>query len=217
MKGLALLVLGLALRAQDPSWRLLYEQDGFRAYESRGKPLVYRAEGVVDVGLMEIAAVLVDVPGRTEWVTRLAESRLLEGDPFGRQTVYNRYALPWPARDRDVVVSSEVEVDEVAGRVFVRFRQAQSPLAPPRDGCIRVPLSEGEFTLKDTGRGSVAVTYTVRLDPGGWLPDWIVRIFVRDAPADTLKRFRARVAATRGQHQGFITAYRARRKAPPAP
>ena len=72
-----------------------------------------------------------------------------------------------------------------------------------------MPLSEGEFTLKETP-GGVRVTYTIRLDPGGWLPDWIVRLFVRDAPHSTLKAFKAQVARTRGQYGAFITAQTAR-------
>ena len=73
--------------------------------------------------------------------------------------------------------------------VRVRFRNTTSPAAPPRSDCIRVPRSEGEFTLKDIGQGSVLVRYTIHLDPGGWLPGWVVRLFVQDAPVKTLRAF----------------------------
>ena len=53
--------------------------------------------------------------------------------------------------------------------------------------------------------------FTVRLDPGGWLPDWVVRVFVRDAPAVTLRAFKAQVLKTRGQYEDFLAPYRARR------
>jgi hypothetical protein len=48
------------------------------------------------------------------------------------------------------------------------------------------------------------VVYTIRLDPGGWLPAWLVRHFIRDAPAGTLSSFKLQVLRTRGQYEGFI-------------
>jgi len=207
----AFLLVNSAVDAAPPGWRFLYERDGFEAFEYQGTPVAYRAEGTVDVDILELAAVLVDIPRRTEWVSHLVENRLLEGDPQGHQVVYSRYALPWPIKDRDAVVESSVELDETRGWVHVQFWNVRSAAAPERRDCLRVPLSEGDFTLEDTGHGAVKVTYTVRLDPGGWLPDWVVRVFVRDAPAVTLRAFKAQVLKTRGQYEDFLAPYRARR------
>lgn len=207
----AFLLANSALDAASPDWKFLYEKDGFKAFEYQGAPVAYRAEGTVDVDILELAAVLVDVPRRTEWVSHLVENRLLEGDPQGHQIAYSRYDLPWPVQDRDAVIESTVELDETRGWVRVQFWNVRSAAAPERRDCLRVPLSEGDFTLEDTGHGAVRVTYTIRLDPGGWLPDWVVRIFVRDAPATTLRAFKAQVLKTRGQYEDFLAPYRARR------
>jgi START domain len=188
----------------------MYEKGGFRAYEQKGPPLAYRAEGVLDLSLAEVAAVLVDIPRQKEWVNRLAESRTLEGDPLTRSVIYSRYDLPWPAKDRDVVIESVVEEDPRQAQVLVRFRNTTSPIAPLRSDCLRVPLSQGSFTLKEIGRNSVLVSYTISLDPGGWLPDWVVRLFVRDTPITTLRAFKAQVQRTQGQYDLFILAQRAR-------
>lgn len=207
----ALLAWPLALASPpDGGWTLMYERDGFKAYERRGSPPSYRAEGTVDEDLAEVAAVLVDIPRAHEWVSHLAECRLLEGDLLTRNVVYSRYGLPWPVRDRDAVIENVVEERPKEGTVRVRFHAVRRPAAPVRPDCIRVPLCDGEFTLVDVGNGKVDVTYTIRLDPGGWLPDWLVRHFVRDAPAETLLRFRAQVLKTRGQYDAFIAAQRAR-------
>ncbi len=203
-------LIASAAHADPGTWTFLYEKAGFKAYEQKGPPLAYKAEGTLDVPLADVAAVLVDTPRQREWVNRLAESRVLEGDPLTRSVIYSRYALPWPARNRDAVIESVVEEDVVHGEVRVRFRNTSSPSAPRRQDCIRVPLSEGSFTLTDTGEGSVFVVYTIRLDPGGWVPDWIARLFVRDAPFTTLQAFKAQVLRTRGQYAAFIAAQQAR-------
>ena len=108
------------------------------------------------------------------------------------------------------MIESVVEELPREGKVRVRFRSLASPAVPARHDCVRVPLCEGEFSLSETRPGSVLVTYTIRLDPGGWLPDWLVRHFVRDAPARTLRDFKAQVLRTRGQYDAFIAAQRAR-------
>lgn len=207
---LLLFCCGLCAFADSTGWTLLYEKEGFKAYEQKGPPLAYKAEGTMAVPLAEVAAVLVDVPRQREWVLCLAESRLLEGDPAARSVIYSRYALPWPARDRDAVIESVVEEDVAQREVRVRFRNVWSGAAPTRWGCIRVPLSEGGFTLRETGNGTVFVSYVLRIDPGGWLPDWIVRLFVRDAPHATLRAFLAQVKRTRGQYDSFIATQQAR-------
>ena len=194
-------------------WTFLYEKGGFRAFECKGPPLAYRAEGTVELPLAEVAAVLVDIPRQREWVNHLAESRILEGDPLTRSVIYSRYALPWPAKDRDAVIESVVKEDPIQKEVCVEFWNTISDAAPQRPDCLRVPLSKGAFTLKDTGHDSVLVSYTISLDPGGWLPDWIVRLFVRDAPATTLRAFKAQVLKTRGHYTSFIAAQKARWKA----
>lgn len=205
-----LLTWTLALTAASGDWTLMYERDGFKAYERRGTPPSYRAEGSLNVDLAEVAAVLVDIPREKEWVSHLSESRLLEGDPLSHTIVYSRYHLPWPVKDRDAVIENVVEERPKQGEVRVRFHTVCAPAAPEHSECIRVPLCDGEFYLVDTGRGSIRVTYTVRLDPGGWLPAWLVRHFVRDAPAETLRGFKAQVLRTRGQYDAFIAAQRAR-------
>lgn len=201
----------LILGAGSPGeWTFLYEKAGFKAYEQKGHPVAYKAEGTVPLSLAEVAAVLVDTPCHREWVNRLAESRVLQGDPMTHCVMYSRYSLPWPAADRDAVVESVVEEDVARGEVRVRFWNTSSPLAPANTGCIRVPLSEGSFLLRDDGKGPLFVSYTIRLDPGGWLPNWIVRVFVRDAPYSTLRAFQAQILRTRGQYDAFIAAQKAR-------
>ena len=108
------------------------------------------------------------------------------------------------------MVESVVEEDVNHAEIRVRFWNTTSPAAQPRSDCIRGPRSEGEFTLKDTGHGSVLVAYTIHLDLGGRLPGWIVRIFVRNAPIKTLRAFKAQVLKTRGQYSAFITEQKAR-------
>ena len=208
MYAVALLIL---LGAANPDgWQLIFEKDGFKAFERAGTPPSYRAEATVKMDLAELAAVFTDIPRQKEWVSHLAESWIVAGDPLDTHVVYSRFTLPWPMKDRDTVVQRVVTRLPQEGKVVIRFHQTYHPTIPARSDCIRVPLTEGEFSMAEVSRGSVHLTYTVRLDPGGRLPSWLVRTFVRDAPYQTLRAFQFQVERTRGQYDTFVARERAK-------
>ncbi len=218
-----LLILSLimpSLHAGAADWAFLYQRDGFRVFTLPGDPPSFRAEGKVDVQFARLAAVLADVPRHHEWIERLVESRILEGDALHGGVIYQRYDLPWPARDREVLVESVVEEDVSRGEVAVRFRSIppeSSELPSETTGkCVRIPILEGDFLLKDLGEEGVFVRYTVRIDPGGRLPRWIVLPFIREAPAKTLEAFRCQVERTRRLYGEFLARHRERWAPQPA-
>ena len=218
-----LLILSLvmpSLHARAADWTFLYQRDGFRVFTLPGDPPSYRAEGKVEVPFARLAAVLADIPRHHEWIERLAESRILEGDALHGGVIYQRYDLPWPARNRQVLVESVVEEDVSRGEVTVRFRRISPASRPaPFAGtgkCIWIPVLEGNFLLKDLGEEGVFVRYTVRIDPGGRLPGWIVRPFIREAPARTLNAFQLQVERTRRLYGEFLARHRERWAPQPA-
>jgi len=206
----ALLLAGALALGTPGGWTFLYEREGIQAFARPGPPTTYRAEATLQVPLAEVAAVLADSGRQKEWVSHLAESVVREGDLFHHYVLYNRFHLPWPASDRDVVTDNRVRFLPREKRVQLAFHAIEDPAVPHRPGCVRVPRSEGEFTLVETGPSSVHITYTLCLDPGGWLPGWLVRHFVQDAPVTTLRGLKAQIQRTRGEYAASAAALKAR-------
>ncbi len=185
------------------SWSFLYESEGIKVFTDCASPPTFRAEGVLDVDVVEIFAVLADVPRRTEWVNHLSESRVVRDNHVDRVVVYSRYHLPWPARDRDSLIETSYANDYEHGTATIRFRTIKEPGEPPKSDVIRIPTATGTLYLKVLGKGKTFVRYELTLDPGGWLPQWICNFFVRDAPIEFLQAMKRRIREKKGSYQEY--------------
>ena len=122
----------------------------------------------------------------TTWQHNCEEARVLV-QPDGSSLTYNRIASPWPVSDRDVVLrSTRSQGDE--GRIRVEFR---NPNAPQDTGAVRMPRLEGSYDLTPVD-GGTRVVYTLDSNPGGSLPNWLVRQAAKELPFLTLRNLRER-------------------------
>ena len=120
---------------------------------------------------------------------------------------YNRVAAPWPVADRDTTLRSWVEANAGKGEVWARFQSVSVPEAPPVSGVVRMPRLAGYYHLEAIDVDHTKVTYQVDADPGGLLPDWLVKLTSRKLPIETIVGLRRQVAKTRGQHEAFLKKY----------
>ncbi|MCK6530629.1 START domain-containing protein [Myxococcota bacterium] len=68
----------------------------------------------------------------------------------------------------------------------------QEPLVSGRVDC---PLDDGAWEVHPDGQGGSKVTYTLRYDPGGKVPLWLVRAFQKGGMADLVEEMRKAAAA----------------------
>lgn len=191
---LPLLLLLSAATASAENWKFLYRENGIDVFSDAASPSTFKAVGILAVDVVDILAIFSDVPRRTAWVRNLAESRVLSDNQVDRVLVYNRYHLPWPARDRDSLIETKYTNDYKTGEVTIRFKAVDAVGEPPRRDVIRLTKAEGILYLKVLDEGKTFVRYEVNLDPGGWLPQWICNFFVRDAPVEMLQAMKQRIA-----------------------
>jgi hypothetical protein len=182
-------------RAVGP-WKLVRDDDGVRV-ERRTIPgsnmAEFRGVGVVNAPLARVLAVLHDAPGRTEWMDRCIDSRLLDEAELS-QITYSRTKAPWPVADRDVVVRVALAWDVTDHTVRIDFESVEDRRMPPIKGVVRMPFFRGHFYLKPTAdRRGTEVEYQVHANPGGLLPDWIANRASREIPHNTLRALREQV------------------------
>jgi len=214
-KSLALalcLALSASARADEP-WVELYRAEDVTVSERAAPPRAlpdFRGEVELAADPYDVLAVILDVPGQTEWMWQCRVSRLLHRESDSVTVVYQQLDVQWPATDRDVVFRSVVRVLEPGKRLEVRFANRDDPAAPPVPELVRMPRLEGAFELAALDASHTRVTYTVSADPGGSLPTAILRQTVRESPFDTLVGLRRRVAETRGRYANVAADWRSR-------
>ena len=184
-----------AARAAEVSWRLDREQDGIVVYTRpvEGSGIrEFKGSALVAASVDSIRALLRDANHFKDWFPNTIESRLLdrEGNVAYQYSVLD---LPWPVSDRDNVFRSETETDSATGRISIRVTAAPDyhPEQPER---VRVRRALGQWLLEPVSPAETQVTFTMHLEPGGGVPQWLINTQVVETPFDALTNLRAAVA-----------------------
>ncbi|MFT3772499.1 MAG: START domain-containing protein [Minicystis sp.] len=168
---------------------------------------IFRGVSTIDAGLFEILAVLDDIGRFTEWMADCKAARVVKQVSEMERYEYNHIGAPWPVADRDTVIRSWVDGSVAKRDVWARFQSVSMPEAPPVKGIVRMPRLAGYYHLEVIDAGHTKVTYQVDADPGGLLPDWLVKLTSRKLPIETLVGLRKQVAKTRGKYEAFLKKY----------
>jgi hypothetical protein len=212
-------VLAAALLAVTLPARVAVAEDGWvqdadekgvvvttRTEPGRSLP-IFRGVGMVDGGVFEILAVLDDITRFTEWMADCKGARIVKQINELERVEYNHIGAPWPVSDRDTTIRSWIEADAAKGDVWARFQSISVSEAPPVSGIVRMPRLAGFYHLEVVDAGHTKVTYQVDADPGGLLPDWLIKLTSRKLPIETLVGLRRQVAKTRGRYDAFMKKY----------
>lgn len=186
---LAHLLATLHLALPDSGWTLVKKTSRFEVsvHSIPGKEVeAFRSRGSDSVPLPVVGEVLLDLPGMVGWCPYLKESRVLR--PLGPDhfLVYQRYDLPWPFSDRDIVVDVDIARHPGRAALEAKLEAVSDPSCPQVPDVIRLTDMDGAITVKALGRGAIQGTYSERIDLGGGIPVSLARIFSREMPAKIL-------------------------------
>ena len=96
-------------------------------------------------------------------------------------------------RDRDYVTHLWLEQPQPPGQCEIAFQLVDDPARPPVPGIVRIPFSQGHWSLIQNGN-SVKLSYEVVSDPGEHLSPSLVRGGQQDAAVEAVKAVLARAA-----------------------
>lgn len=195
MKYILLLFLFCSVHTYAQSeWKLAKNSDGIKVYTRtvEGSPIKeFKAKVTIKARAVEIAQIVVDVADYPEWYPDVMGAKVIERVSKYEILAYYRVDLPWPATDRDAVVSFLLDMDESKKNIKVTSK-AKDGVKEEFAGVIRLKEATGYWTFKEHD-GVTDVVYQMQADPGGSLPTWIINMFIEDGPHKTMKALRERV------------------------
>ncbi len=178
--------------AGESPWNLVRERDGIVVYTRpvEGSGIrEFKGSALVAASAQQIRALLRDADHFKDWFPNTSESRLLarDGDVSYQYSVLD---APWPVSDRDNVFRSETTIDPTTGQVAIRVSAAPDyhPEQPER---VRVRRALGLWLLEPVGAEQTKVTFSMHLEPGGGVPQWLINAQVVETPFDALTNLRA--------------------------
>jgi hypothetical protein len=178
-------------------WEKIGDSDGIGVYrrEVAGSPLIaFKGEGYVNASIVRVASVLVDSDRATEWIDSLTESKIIRQVSTTETVHYDHIGTPFVLKDRDFVSNCKLDFDPPHKKITLKIHAVSDPLAPPTT-YVRGELIHSSFALTSVDHGSrTFVVAEIHADPKGSVAHWIVNLFQKKWPHNTLTRLRAQVA-----------------------
>ena len=178
-------------KGNDYSWELKKDKNGIQIYVRKVPDWAYHELKVtmeVESTLSGLVSALKDVPSYPNWVYTCTDAYFYENSPR-EEYYYTKFDAPWPVKHRDLIVHSVLRQDTITKTVI--FKGEGLPgYRPAAEGIIRIPKFDGQYFLVPKSNNLVDVTYLVRLDPGGWLPVWLVNLVSTSGPFNSFVKLK---------------------------
>ena len=98
--------------------------------------------------------------------------------------------LPWPVKNRDVVIKASIEQDPETLNVIIGIKDIKSDKYPKEKSYIRMPHTDALLKIELLKDKNIRFTYRAVLDTGGYIPAVLVNLMMKDAPYYSLKKIR---------------------------
>jgi hypothetical protein len=172
-------------------WELKKQADGIEVYTRpvEGSDIrEFKSEGMVSVDVGSIVALLRDAARFKNWFPDTSESRLLKREGAVSYQ-YSVMSTPWPINDRDLIFRSVLKQNEITGQVEIEINAAPDA-HPVQDDLHRVTHAIGSWQFTPDGPNRTHVKFTMHLEPGGGIPDWMVNARIVATPFNALVNLR---------------------------
>lgn len=182
-----------SLMAQGGDWEKVSEDDGIEVFKKElpGSPLIaFKGQGVVDASIFKLIQILLDDSRSVEWVDDLVEAKQIRRISETEVIEYNHIKTPVVMKDRDFVIQCKAEADP-KNKVFVlKMKSVKDPSAPQTD-YVRGEIMDSSFTIKSLDNGTKThVVAEIHADPKGSVANWIINMFQKKWPRNTLEGLR---------------------------
>ena len=181
---LIFLCLTPAVTFSQENWNLKRDQNGIKVYmqEIEGSPfkeiLVHLK---CQITLKEFENFIVDEKNHVLWMQNVNEFKIVEQmNPYER-VYYVEFNLPWPASNRDLNNHFKVIPDSIPGKIFISVNSIEG-YVPEKEGNVRVAYSRAFWEVNAINEKEIEIEYSIRLDPAGSLPPWLVNLTASNGP-----------------------------------
>ena len=174
------------------NWSVVYKSNSITVFSRpvRGSSFL-EVKGVTKVKapLAGLVLLLHDAySGCHSWMDYCLEKKLLKRAGL-LAYYYNVSKVPWPFKNRDIVVKTEVLQNAETKEVLVLFSGIPN-FVPERKEYERIQKLKGFWAFKPLAGNSVQVTYQFYAEPGGNLKAWMVNSFTEKNPYKALRKLR---------------------------
>src|ERR1700761_8580101 len=141
-------------------WELKKNEDGIEVYTRKaatGNIKELRVLCELDATKTQLISTLQDIPGYSEWVYSNKKSYILKTDNPQKITYYTISHLPWPIKDRDLIVELNINPTPEVLNIVAK---GMPTYLPKDEKYVRVPYSLAVWKVTQAADNKLKVDYT---------------------------------------------------------
>jgi hypothetical protein len=176
-------------------WEFKKERDSIKIYtrnEENNPVKSYKGEVDLHTSMAKISTVLGSIESFDWWDKNIHDIKVLAYEKEKYIRYYLVYDLPWPVTDRDLCVEAVITNNPTTGKRVVRATPLEGVI-PEKPDLVRIKYYWQEWTMQPAGPGLVHVTLEGSVDPGGYIPPWLVNMVITDTPLNIIRKLREKV------------------------
>jgi hypothetical protein len=180
-------------------WELKKDEDGIQVFTrkaAKGNIKELRVVCELDATKAQLINTLENIEEYNSWVYSNKKSKILKIITPQNIIYYTQSHLPWPIRDRDLIV--ELNITQTAEVLNVQAKSLPDYM-PKNADYIRVPYSLAVWKVTQAPDNKLKVDYTFSVDPGGNIPTWLVNATLTIGPYNSFAKLREILKAKKGQ------------------
>jgi hypothetical protein len=184
--------IGIGAAAQNKDCVLKKESDGVLVYTCKSENERFKSIKatftIAHTTTEELVAWLKKVDQYTTWQYNMISAKLLKAVSEDTIIVRTEMDAPWPVENRELIVEYSFLRLDSTGRLKVTTHTVSFEY-PASEDVVRVPFSHAEWDVTNVG-DALQVTYTMKIDPGGSVPAWLVNMAMADGPHESFTKLK---------------------------
>jgi ribosome-associated toxin RatA of RatAB toxin-antitoxin module len=173
-------------------WELIRSSSNINVYSRSVENESYkelRAVTAFNAPLSNVVAMIKDVEYYPQWVYRCSEARIFRTVSETEFYYYHVTSLPWPFKDRDLVVHVILIYNKTDGSVTAELNSTPG-FIPENTDYVRVKVFKASWRINPLEGNQARVMHDIFVDAGVGLPGWIVNRASHEGPYQTIKKMR---------------------------
>jgi hypothetical protein len=180
-------------------WELKRDEDGIQVFTrnaAKGNVKELRVTCELEATKAQLINTLENIDGYNSWVYSNKRSNILKMITPQNIIYYTQSHLPWPIRDRDLVV--QLIITPTPDVLNIQAKSLPDYM-PKNASYVRVPYSLATWKVTDAPDNKLKVDYTFSIDPGGSIPTWLVNATMSIGPYNSFAKLREILKSQRAQ------------------
>jgi START domain-containing protein len=186
----SLLLFGLSTVMAQGKWELKKNENGIEVFTrkaAKGNIKELRVICELDATKVQLINTLEDISDYNSWVYSNKKSTVLKTITPQNIIYYTESHLPWPIKDRDLVIELNITPTPDVLNIVAKSLPAY---LPQNNNYIRVPYSLAQWKVTQAPDNKLKVDYTFSVDPGGNIPSWLVNATLTIGPYNSFLKLK---------------------------